>query len=72
MTNTLTQPDIGLLHTTIQFEEYLQKKFRALLRGDEMHVPFPAHWTVELLSEVDRIALTLVEAFHNPSETIRF
>ena len=72
MNNTPTSPDIGVLHTTRQFEEYLRKKFQALLRGDEIHVPFPAHWTLDLLSEVDRIALILVEAFRNPSETNSF
>ena len=69
MNNTATAPDIGILNTTRQFEEYLRKKFRALLRGDEIHVPFPPHWTLDLLSEVDRIAFILVEAFRNPSET---
>ena len=72
MNNTPTSPDIGVLHTTRQFEEYLRKKFQALLRGDEIHVSFPAHWTLDLLSEVDRIALILVEAFRNPSETNSF
>lgn len=72
MNDTSTAPDIGLLNTTRQFEDYLRKKFRALLRDDEIHVPFPTHWTLDLLSEVDRIALILVEAFRNPSETIRF
>ena len=69
MNNTPTSPDIELLNITRQFEDYLRKKFRALLRGDEIHVPFPTHWTLDLLSEVDRIALILVQAFRNPSET---
>ena len=72
MNHTPTSPDIGVLHTTRPFEEYLQKKFQALLRGDEIHVSFPAHWTLDLLSEVDRIALILVEVFRNPSETNSF
>lgn len=70
MKDTPTAPDIGVLNTTSQFEEYLQRKFRALLRGVEEHVPFPTHWTLDLLSEVDRIAFILVEAFHNPSKII--
>jgi len=70
MNNTPTTSEIGL-NTTCQFEDYLRKKFRALLRGDEIHVPFPTAWTLDLLSEVDRIALILVKAFRNPSEIIR-
>ena len=70
MNNTPTVSNIGVLDTTCQLEEYLQRKFRALLRGVEVHVPFPTHWTVDLLGEVDRIALVLVEAFRNPSEII--
>ena len=72
MNSIRTSPDIGLLNTTRQFEDYLRKKFQALLRGEEIHVPFPTHWTLDLLSEVDCIALILVEAFRNPSETNRF
>jgi hypothetical protein len=68
MNNTTSAPDIGLLNTTRQFDNYLRTKYRALLRGDEIHVPFPTHWTLDLLSEVDRIALILVEAFRNPSD----
>jgi len=69
MNNTPTAPDIGI-NTTSQFEEYLQRKFWALLQGVEVHMPFPTHWTLDLLSEVDCITLVLVEAFQNPSEII--
>ena len=70
MNNTQTALNIGVLNITCQLEDYLQRKFRALLRGVEVHVPFPTQWTVDLLGEVDRIALVLVEAFRNPSEII--
>ena len=72
MNNTLTSPDIGVLHTRRQFEEYIQKKFQALLWGDEIHVSFLAQWTLDLLSKVDCIALILVEVFRIPSETNSF
>jgi len=71
MNNMPTTSEIGLLNTTCQFEDYLRKKFRALLWGDEIHVPFLMAWMLDLLSEVDCITLILVAAFRNPSEIIR-
>ena len=48
---------------------YLKAKFRATLHGTAQGIPFPLHWTLDLLDECNGIVVVLVEAFKHPSES---
>jgi len=51
---------------TQEIADYLKAKFRATLHGTAQGIPFPLHWTLDLLDECNGIVVVLVEAFKNP------
>jgi len=52
---------------TQEIADYLKAKFRASLHGTVQGIPFPLHWTLDLLDECNGIVVVLVEALKHPS-----
>jgi len=52
---------------TQEIADYLKAKFQATLNGTAQGIPFPLHWTLDLLDECNGIIVVLVEAYKHPS-----
>ena len=51
-----------------QVATYMNHKFQAILRKEDVHVPFPQEWSLQLLIDCDLAATVIAEAFQNCGE----